>query len=105
MMLCEAIQTDTRVPNFGASWSDDDDAQLAALRLQVPELPTETICTALGRSHASVVARLARLRIRRVEGGKMRKCLRHMYCGTVIYSTSAGERLCYSCRQLVRELD
>lgn len=104
MMLCEAIPTPARANNMGASWSDEDDAQLAALHLQQPVVPIEAICTALGRIPSSVVARLARLRIRRVPGGKMRRCMNHRECGNTIYSTWAGDRYCYPCRKKLQEL-
>ena len=102
-MLCEAIPDRSR--NLGSSWSDEDDEKLASLHLQQPEVPIERISALLGRTPSAIVSRLSRRRIRRIEGGKMRKCVRHEYCGTTIYSTWAGERLCYSCRKFVREND
>lgn len=104
MMLCEAVPTSQPYPNMKAPWTDEDDAKLAFLHLQEPVVPIEKICSALGRTPSSVVCRLSRLRLRRVQGGKMRKCIRYDYCGTQVYSTWAGERFCYSCRQRVKEL-
>ena len=103
MMLCEAVPT--RAPNPGASWSEEDDEKLASLHLQQPEMPIEKISARLGRTPSAIVSASRAGCIRRIEGGKMRKCVRHEYCGTVIYSTWPGEHLCYSRRKFVREND